>query len=92
MADFGGEIHSMFEWPCNEPRLGALWAMIQVELLTYRRVKVGDDWMSKNMSMAALVDWLRDDSVKLGVPLVRNHMMKEHSPCGWFHWTHLCLE
>ncbi|KAG7425998.1 hypothetical protein Forpi1262_v012177 [Fusarium oxysporum f. sp. raphani] len=70
--------------PCNGPRIGLLWASIQTELLTYRRVRDGDSWISENFSMKALEAWLEEDDTELSMPLVQNRMFKVHTRCGWF--------
>lgn len=71
--------------PCRGPVLGLLWATIQGELLTYRRVREGGAWISENFSMRALQTWLEGNSPDFMTPLVQAHMLKEHSICGWFH-------
>ncbi|KAK4039018.1 hypothetical protein C8A01DRAFT_47468 [Parachaetomium inaequale] len=60
------------ELPCGNPKLGLLWATIQVELLTYCRIDTADSWLSSRFSMGALKTWLEGG------------MMRYHSPCGWF--------
>ncbi|KAF5975150.1 hypothetical protein FCOIX_7877 [Fusarium coicis] len=82
---FQGRYHNdWLELPCNGPRIGLLWASIQTELLTYRRVRDGDSWISENFCMKALKTWLEDDDIELSMPLVQNQMFKEHTRCGWF--------
>lgn len=76
------------EWlklPCRNPKLGLLWATIQVELLTYRRIHTSDPWISGRFLMAALKAWLEGGSSEFRTPLVENNMMQDHSPCGWFY-------
>lgn len=34
--------------------LASLWAAVRTELLTYRRLEVGDEWISQNFNMDAL--------------------------------------
>jgi hypothetical protein len=70
--------------PCNGPRIGLLWASIQTELLTYRRVRDGDSWISENFSMKALKAWLEEGDTELSMPLIQNRMFKVHTRCGWF--------
>ncbi|KAF5582779.1 hypothetical protein FPCIR_9366 [Fusarium pseudocircinatum] len=70
--------------PCNGRRIGLLWASIQTELLTYRRVRDGDSWISKNFSMKALNAWLEENDAELLMPIAQNRMFKEHTRCGWF--------
>ncbi|KAG5805342.1 hypothetical protein H9Q71_010079 [Fusarium xylarioides] len=69
---------------CSGPRIGLLWASIQTELLTYRRVRDGDPWVSENFSMKAVKAWLEAADIKLSMPLVQNGMFKVHTRCGWF--------
>ena len=71
--------------PCRDPKLGLLWATIQAELLTYRRLHTEDSWVSGWFSMDALKTWLEGGSSEFLTPLVECGMMKEHSPCGWFY-------
>ncbi|EAQ86815.1 hypothetical protein CHGG_08068 [Chaetomium globosum CBS 148.51] len=76
------------EWlklPCGNPKLGLLWATIQVELLTYRRIDTADSWLSTRFSMSALKTWLEGASFGFHIPLVEGRMVRKHSPCGWFH-------
>ena len=63
--------------------LGSLWASIQTELLTYRRVEEGDGWMSQNFDMKALNESLTRGN-KLDIALVRNKMMKPYCSGGEF--------
>ncbi|CVL03467.1 uncharacterized protein FMAN_15178 [Fusarium mangiferae] len=82
---FQDEYHDYWlKLPCNGPRIGLLWASIQTELLTYRRVREGDAWISDNFSMKALKTWLEEDDTELSMPLVQNSMFKVHTRCGWF--------
>ncbi|KAK4676464.1 LOW QUALITY PROTEIN: hypothetical protein QC764_0060650 [Podospora pseudoanserina] len=82
----GAELHDEWlKWPRPKPKLALLWATIQAELLTYRRIKIGDGWMSENFSMTALNDWLEGKSATFKTPLVERDMLKEYSTCcGWF--------
>ncbi|KAG4291717.1 hypothetical protein FPRO06_12970 [Fusarium proliferatum] len=81
------QLHCHDNWlklPCNGPRIGLLWASIQTELLTYRRVSDRDSWISENFSMEAINAWLDEDNIELSMPLVKNRMFKAHTRCGWF--------
>lgn len=69
---------------CKEPKLGILWATIQTELLTYRRLDEGMPWISANFSMQALEIFLKIDGEEFDTPLVKANMIKPHSECGWF--------
>ena len=63
--------------------LASLWAAVQTELLTYRRLKVGDDWTSPNFNMHTLKEGLIH-SGEVDVALLRNKMMKPFCECGQF--------
>jgi hypothetical protein len=86
LCDYRGiDVHT--EWlnlPCSSPEFGLVWACIQTELLTYRRLAHGDDWVSGNFSMNGLLAWLRGDSQSFQTPLVDGKMMQTHTKCGWF--------
>lgn len=75
---------SWLDRPCRGPKLGLLWATIQAEFLTYRRVSEDKGWLSENFSMRALKTWLEGDSEAFLTPLVQLEMLKSHSKCGWF--------
>ena len=63
--------------------LASLWASIQTELLTYRRLQEGDRWISLNFDMKALSESLaRGD--ELDIALVRKKMMKPYCWGGEF--------
>ena len=63
--------------------LASLWASIQTELLTYRRLQEGDGWISHNFDMNALNESL-DRGNKLDIALMRNEMMKPYCSGGEF--------
>ena len=63
--------------------LASLWASIQTELLTYRRLQEGDGWISHNFDMNALNKSL-DRGKKLDIALVRKEMMKPYCLGGEF--------
>lgn len=67
----------------RDPTLATLWAAVQTELLTYRRVNVGDPWISDHFNMEELLRGLKEaGSVSVG--LVENGLMKAHCRCGSF--------
>ncbi|RGP67971.1 hypothetical protein FSPOR_5632 [Fusarium sporotrichioides] len=83
---FQEEIHD--DWlklPCTGARMGLLWASIQAEFLTYRRVVEEESWISNNFSMEALKRWLEEEDTEFSIPLVQNRMFESHTRCGWFH-------
>lgn len=49
----------------KDPILGTLWASVKTELLTYRRVNVGDSWVSANFDMERLL-WGVEDETESG--------------------------
>lgn len=67
----------------KDPTLGTLWASVQTELLTYRRVNVGDSWVSANFDMERLL-WGLKTKEKVTVGLVEKGLMKDHCGCGRF--------
>ncbi|KAH7165284.1 hypothetical protein EDB81DRAFT_778929 [Dactylonectria macrodidyma] len=75
----------LMKLPCRGPAIGLIWATIQGELLTYRRVWEEDAWISINFSMKALRTWLEGDSPTFLTPLVQDPMLQDHSRCGWFY-------
>lgn len=72
---------------CGDKRLGMIWAAIQVELLTYRRLGEDDPWLSWMFEMRDVVEGLqaRDDSIVRR--LVENRGLNTFRPftqCGIF--------
>lgn len=63
--------------------LPSLWAAVQTELLTYRRLEEGDAWISQNFNMDALNGSLQSGG-KVAIALVQNKMMKPFCRCGEF--------
>jgi hypothetical protein len=63
--------------------LGTIWAAVQTELLTYRRIKDGDPWNSDNFNMRALRNYLCYGG-KLSIGLVEKQLMKPYCGCGRF--------
>ena len=55
--------------------LATLWAAVQTELLTYRRLEEGDPWISQNFNMSDLNASLQRDG-DIDVLLVKRNMMK----------------
>ncbi|KAK0611309.1 hypothetical protein B0T14DRAFT_530137 [Immersiella caudata] len=85
--EFDGGIHG--EWlriPRGTPKSSLLWATIQTELLTYRKVRPSDPWISDNFSMDALRAWLMREKELFATPLVEEGLMRwdhDSSCCGW---------
>ncbi|OJD30009.1 uncharacterized protein BKCO1_6800019 [Diplodia corticola] len=67
----------------NDATLATLWASVQTELLTYRRVHVNDSWVSANFDLERLL-WGLTEEEKVSVGLVEKGLMKPHCQCGFF--------
>ena len=63
--------------------LSTLWAAVQTELLTYRRVKEGDGWISQHFDLESLMESLLDNEIPR-IGLVQQSMMKQFCSCGGF--------
>lgn len=63
--------------------VATLWAAVQTELLTYRRLGSGDSWISSNFSMHDLLGSL-DGGTDIRIGLVQKTMMKSFCDCGRF--------
>ena len=63
--------------------LASLWAAVQTELLTYRRLEEGDEWISRNFNMQSLNEGLITGG-KVNISLVQNEMMRPFCDCGLF--------
>jgi hypothetical protein len=66
--------------------LSTLWAAVQTELLTYRRLQEGDPWISPNFNMKSLL-WSLNSGHKLSIALVEKKMMSSYCDCGIFHYA-----
>lgn len=75
------EMHSHFFGASK--LLASLWAAVQTELLTYRRLEEGDEWISRYFNMHTLNEGLVDRG-KVDVALVQNGMLKPFCDCGLF--------
>lgn len=74
--------------------LGILWAAIQTEFLTYRRLNDADSWLSEHFSMKSVVDGLTNGLGFGLLPLVEREMMKPYCRCGRFldaESAHCCI-
>jgi hypothetical protein len=63
--------------------IGTLWAAIQTELLTYRRLTDEDPWISENFELSAVLDGLNNGGL-LPIKLVEEDMMAPFCRCGRF--------
>lgn len=94
-SDFEDRTSSMDEDSCShcQPEtdnfygrskvIGRLWAAIQTELLTYRRLDVGDPWISENSDLATVLDGLNNGGY-LPIRLVEEDIMAPSCRCGRF--------
>lgn len=72
---------------CGDRRLGTLWAAIQVELLSYRRLEEGDLWLSPMFDMQGVIEGLRTNSDSIMKRLLENRgedALQRSSICGLF--------
>lgn len=65
-------------------KLATLWAAVQTELLTYRRIRDGDPWISTNFDMKSVLESLEHGRV-LSIGLVSKNMMQPFCRCGVFY-------
>ncbi|TVY35234.1 hypothetical protein LOCC1_G006581 [Lachnellula occidentalis] len=63
--------------------IGTLWAAIQTELLTNRRLTEDDPWISENFNMRSLLSGL-DNGGRITIPLVEEDMMNAFCQCNRF--------
>lgn len=90
--DASHELHLPAECPYDQDHynyfggnkvLASLWAAVQTELLTYRRLKEGDEWISQNFNMHTLNEGLISSGM-VDIALVQEEMMKPFCGCGIF--------
>jgi hypothetical protein len=71
--------------------LGHIWAACQAELLTYRRQKEGDLWLSQHLTMDAILECLRTGDPE-ALPHVRKKMLEAYCACGAYGgWSDVVL-
>jgi hypothetical protein len=63
--------------------VGKLWAAVQTELATYRRLTENDPWISENFDMRSLLEGLNNGGL-ISIGLVENDMMAPFCQCGRF--------
>ncbi|KAI1412722.1 hypothetical protein F5Y13DRAFT_199610 [Hypoxylon sp. FL1857] len=75
---------------CGNRRLGVIWAAIQAELLTYRRLNEGDSWLSSRFDMELLLKGLQqnDDECLNQLAGAGEGRLKDYSCCGLFDAKH----
>ena len=75
----------------SNSELASLWAAVQTEILTYRRIQESDPWLSEHFNMKILLDNLtRGEGVRIG--LTDNGLMRPICLCGRFTWDTCLLE
>jgi hypothetical protein len=67
----------------TDRKLSTLWAAVQTEFVTYRRLQEEDPWISSNFNMASLLDSLTSGD-EISIHLVQKDMMNEYCDCGSF--------
>lgn len=82
------EIHAGYNIAPINKDLGLLWAAIQTELHTYRKVTTSDPNISDHFRLASLLRWLEEEADDFDTPLLTANMMQQHTPCGWFSGSH----
>ncbi|KAL6906732.1 hypothetical protein GGI43DRAFT_238716 [Trichoderma evansii] len=75
-----------WRFPCGNPQLDLIWALIQAEMRTHRRILDVNPWVSGDFSMVGLKQWLEGESEKLRMPLVNKEMLRgvACTSCGVF--------
>jgi hypothetical protein len=79
----GQHEENFFGWNRN---LSALWAAVQTEYTTYRRLEEGDPWISEHFSMEEALQsltWGREPRLNIGL-IERGLMSKKYCGCGNF--------
>lgn len=64
--------------------LGVLWAASQTEMLTYRRIKTSDPWISDKFDIQQLLRGLNDGLGLTNIPLYKHGLMSDFDTMGWF--------
>lgn len=72
------------EFCANNRQLGVLWSAIQTELVSYRRLREGDPWLSDNFNLTVVRDGANEGVGFSSLPLVDRGMMKPACACGRF--------
>ncbi|CAG1998211.1 unnamed protein product [Fusarium graminearum] len=77
--------HYNSAFKCTHKKIGILWATIQAEFLTYRRLTVNDLWISDHFQTLALQAWLKGETEVFKTPLIMQGMLQRYSRGGWFY-------
>ncbi|KIW64180.1 hypothetical protein PV04_09133 [Phialophora macrospora] len=77
----------------TDNNIGHLWAAVQTELLTYRKIKEGDTWLSGYFDLDAVLTGLQTGT-NISMPLLDKGMIKSYCQCGRTapHWEHILRE
>jgi hypothetical protein len=67
----------------NSSTLGHVVAVVKGELLSYRRIREGEPWVSDNFDLASVSRYLKGHD-KLVMPLTANKMLQKYCTCGRF--------
>ncbi|OHE95975.1 hypothetical protein CORC01_08668 [Colletotrichum orchidophilum] len=78
------EEHESVKLPRVNRNLGDLWATIQTEILTYRKITSIDPSISDHFQLSSLLRWLEQETESFETPLLTDGMINTHTPCGWF--------
>ncbi|CZR59856.1 uncharacterized protein PAC_09750 [Phialocephala subalpina] len=62
--------------------LGHIWAAIQVEFLSYRRLTESDPWLSENISMESLLRSL-ETGIEISIGYLEHGMLLPYCRCGF---------
>lgn len=92
-ADIDYDVHDHDVW-CDaynvvtpltvDQTLATIWAAVQTELLTYRRLNLNDPWVSVHFNMAGLLQSLKAEG-KVSIDLIDQGLMKKSvCRCGRF--------
>jgi hypothetical protein len=69
--------------PGHNTKLATLWAIVQTEFLTYRRVAEADNWHSVDFNMEHLLDSFKAAG-PLSSPFVDSRVLRKFCRCGRF--------
>ncbi|KAF2828765.1 hypothetical protein CC86DRAFT_347233 [Ophiobolus disseminans] len=70
--------------------LASLWASVQAEILSYRRLENGTDWISPRFSMKQLKHQLAQGQL-LAVGYVEQNLLQPHCVCGNFNTSYISV-
>ncbi|KAK5635541.1 hypothetical protein RRF57_011253 [Xylaria bambusicola] len=76
--------HYIDNFYCGSKKLGTLWAAVQTEMLTYRRLQGEEAWLSARFSMKTVQDGANSGDGFSSLTFVELEMMKPWCVCGRF--------